>query len=168
MAGLGETCSHVAALLFTAEANSQFKQQTSSTSVPCTWLPPSFQRVPYVEVSEIDFKTPVMKRKLAAQQRISGLDDDDDATTSAKRELQSIEKPSENQITNFYCKLSETSGKPVILSLVPALYMPSLLTELFDPNAQALTFDELTVKCKEIYDNVIVIADQAALVEKMT
>ena len=43
-----------------------------------------------------------MKRKLAAQQRISGLDDRNDSiTTSAKRELQSIEKPLENKITNF-------------------------------------------------------------------
>ena len=181
MAGLGETCSHVAALLFTAEANSQFKQQTSSTSLPCAWLPPCFQCVPYVEIGKIDFKTPVMKRKLAARQRISGSDDDDDdgGTTSAKRELQVIEKPSDNQIANFYCKLSETSGKPVILSLVPAysdLYVPACqlpdyplpLTELFDPSTQALTFDELTIKCKEIYDNVIVTADQAALVEKMT
>lgn len=93
--------------------------------------------------------------------------------------MKSIEKPSDNQITKFYHKLSETSGRPVILSLVPAysdLYVlacqlpdyPSLLTELFDPSAQALTFDELAVKCKEIYDNVIVTADQAALVEKMT
>ena len=67
MAGLGETCSGVAALLFTAEANSQFKQQTSSTSLPCAWLPPSFQGVPYVEIGKIDFKIPVMKRKLAAR-----------------------------------------------------------------------------------------------------
>ena len=46
MARLGETCSHVATLLFTSEANAQFKQQTTSTSF---WLPPSFQCVPYVE-----------------------------------------------------------------------------------------------------------------------
>ena len=70
--------------------------------------------------------------------------DNDDGTTSAKRELQLIEKPSENKITNFYGKLLETSGKPVIPSLVtaysnwyvPACQLhdyPSPLTELFDP-----------------------------------
>jgi len=77
MAGLEETCSHVASVLFTAEANSQFKQQTSSTSLPCARLPPSFQYVPYIEVGEMDFKTPGMKRKLAARQRNSALDYDD-------------------------------------------------------------------------------------------
>ena len=40
-----------------------------------------------------------MKRKLAAWQIIFGLDDcNDNGTTSAKRELQSIEKSSENKI----------------------------------------------------------------------
>ena len=68
MAGLREFCSHVAAVLFTAEANYQFKQRTSSTSLPCTWLPLSFQcDAPYIEVGEMDFKTPGMKRKLAAR-----------------------------------------------------------------------------------------------------
>ena len=51
---------------------------------------------------------------------IATSDDDDDGTTSAKRELQLIEKPSENKIIKIYGKLLETSGKPVISSLVTA------------------------------------------------
>ena len=57
----GGICSHVVALLFTAEANSLFKEQTSLTSFLCVWLPPSFQCVPYVEVSKMDFKTSEIK-----------------------------------------------------------------------------------------------------------
>ena len=53
VAGIGEACSHVAALLFTAEANSQLKSQHSSTSLPCSWLPPSFRSVPFAEVYQI-------------------------------------------------------------------------------------------------------------------
>ena len=67
MAGLGEACSHVAAVLFTAEANTQTKRQFSSTSLPCSWLPTSFQFVNFSKVAEIDFKTPSMKRKLKVQ-----------------------------------------------------------------------------------------------------
>ena len=44
MAGLGEACSHIAALLFAVETNTQLKSQFASTSLPCTWLPPSFRR----------------------------------------------------------------------------------------------------------------------------
>ena len=43
MAGLGEACSHIAAVLFALEANMQERKSMSSTSLPCSWLPPSFQ-----------------------------------------------------------------------------------------------------------------------------
>ena len=55
MAGLGEACSHIAALLFTLEANTHMKKRLSCTSLPCAWLPPSFRSVPYAPISEIDF-----------------------------------------------------------------------------------------------------------------
>ena len=97
-----------------------------------------------------------------------------------QRELQRISKPTENEITGFfYSQLSKTLGRPVILSLIPGYsdaYVPASqlsdypkpLTDLFDPSAETLTFDDLTIKCKEIYDNLVVTADQATLVEKMT
>ena len=42
MAGLGEACSHIAAVLFAAQINTETKRQFTSTSLPCSWLPPSF------------------------------------------------------------------------------------------------------------------------------
>ena len=60
MAGLGEACSHIAAVLFALEANTQVKKSMSCTSLPCTWLPPSFQSVTYAPIAKIDFK---QKRK---------------------------------------------------------------------------------------------------------
>ena len=58
MAGLGEVCSHIAALLFTMEINTKFVYNTSCTSLPCSWLP-AMQKVDY---APIDFSAP--KRKL--------------------------------------------------------------------------------------------------------
>ena len=49
MAGLGEVCSHIAAVLFLMEANTKMKVKTSCTSP---------QSVPYAPVAEIDFTTP--------------------------------------------------------------------------------------------------------------
>ena len=63
MAGLGEACSHIAALLFTVKANTQVKKRTACTSLPCSWLPPTFCSVPYAQLSDIDFSTPQQKRK---------------------------------------------------------------------------------------------------------
>ena len=45
MAGLGEACSHIAALLFTLEKKSQHQNITTCTSLTCSWLPPSYQAV---------------------------------------------------------------------------------------------------------------------------
>ena len=58
MAGLGEACAHVAAVLFGAEANSITKRQFTSTSLPCSWLPATFRSVKFAEIKAIDFSTP--------------------------------------------------------------------------------------------------------------
>ena len=60
----------MAAVLFTAEANTQVKNHTSSTSLPCTWLPPSFQSVPCMQVSDMDFTTPRYKEKPLSMNRM--------------------------------------------------------------------------------------------------
>ena len=61
MAGLGEAYSHIAALLFTFEKNSQHQNITTCTSLPCSWLPPSYQAVTYSEIAGIDLTTPQLK-----------------------------------------------------------------------------------------------------------
>ena len=45
MAGLGKAYFHVAAVLFAAQTNALTKYQFSSTSLPCSWLTPTFQSV---------------------------------------------------------------------------------------------------------------------------
>ncbi len=44
MAGLGEACSHIAALLFAVEVHNRLKD-TSCTSQPCQWLSPTMKNV---------------------------------------------------------------------------------------------------------------------------
>ena len=60
MAGLGEACSHIAALLFAAETYNRLNKDVSCTSLPCAWLPPS---VKYAPISDINFTAPPTKRK---------------------------------------------------------------------------------------------------------
>ena len=38
-AGLGEACSHIAAVFFTLEGDSQHQKTLTYTSLPCSWLP---------------------------------------------------------------------------------------------------------------------------------
>ena len=63
MAGLGEACSHIAALLFAMEANTRYRNSLSCTSELCAWLPPSIgTNVKYATASDMDFTTPDSKR----------------------------------------------------------------------------------------------------------
>ena len=69
MAGLGEACSHIAALLFAAEAHTKLFKDTSYTSGPCAWLSPKMASVNYATIAEIDFSTPIAKRRAIMENR---------------------------------------------------------------------------------------------------
>ena len=56
MAGLGEVCSHVGAILFYIESAYRVK---SCTEVPCAWnMPTSISSIPYAKIADIDFVQP--------------------------------------------------------------------------------------------------------------
>ncbi|XP_059171127.1 uncharacterized protein LOC131952467 [Physella acuta] len=63
MAGLGESCSHVGALLFAIEVGCRLMDNESTTQRSCQWiLPPYLQKVPYLKVADTDFDTPETKK----------------------------------------------------------------------------------------------------------
>ena len=60
MAGLGEACSHVSALLFAAETHNRLQRdEPACTSQLCSWLPPSIKNVKFAPISDIDFTSPI-------------------------------------------------------------------------------------------------------------
>jgi hypothetical protein len=64
MAGLGEVCSHVGAILFAVEAGVRIVKAKTCTSMPCKWLmPTSVNNVPYTELRNIDFTTAKTKKR---------------------------------------------------------------------------------------------------------
>ena len=171
MAGIGEVCSHIAGVLFAAEANTQVKQQHSCTSLPCAWLPPSFRSVEYLPVSDIDFRTSKQKRKSS---QAFGSD-----TTSAPKKSLIVQKPTEAELTDYYLKLSKAKHKPVLLSLINGvndyfvpLYikgiLPQPLTALYNQKHQEIPFPEILKVCEALYDTVTITPEQANIVEQKT
>ena len=64
MAGLGEVCTHVAAVLFYLEAVYRMQGQETCTQQVCQWLLPSFQKnVEYLPVASIDFTSASTKKR---------------------------------------------------------------------------------------------------------
>ena len=66
MAGLGESCTHVAALLFLIDATVRIRDSKTPTESKAYWLlPSSLKSVEYKEVKDIDFtSSKSLKKKL--------------------------------------------------------------------------------------------------------
>ena len=63
MAGLGETCTHISAVLFYLEALYRLKGTETCTQQRCEWIMPKFQRdMDYLPIEDIDF-TPAIHKK---------------------------------------------------------------------------------------------------------
>ena len=171
MAGLGEACSHIAALLFALEANNSLLKNESCTSQLCSWLPAGSQCVKYVKISDIDFTTPATKR-----QRINMECTSSRRNTAKQKPI--TPKPSESELTSFYTEIS-MAGKPALLSIVPNFckeyiprsvkdVLPFLLTDMFDQQMLVANYMDLLMKCEEAFNNLAVTGEQAQALEKAT
>ena len=86
-AGLAESCSHVASVLFYIEAWTRIRGKLSCTEVKCTWLLPSFvEEVPYAKMRFINL-TSARKLKADLDDKIENL-----AKTEKQHPLQAVEE----------------------------------------------------------------------------
>ena len=170
MAGLGEACSHIGAVLFTLEANTRYKQSISCTSLPCSWLPPTFQSVEYAPIANIDFMTADEKPKRKKSKTATT------STPNCQEDLTS-RTPSPEELDAFFNDLSKSGSKAVILSLTPkycadykplSTALPSPLDHLFARSNMDLSYIDLLCKCDSIYDEYKITTDQSKNVELYT
>ena len=64
MAGLGETCTHVAATLFYVEAVVRIQGSKTCTQSQCTWIIPSYVKpIDYQPIKKIDFTSAAGKKR---------------------------------------------------------------------------------------------------------
>jgi len=175
MAGLGETCTHVASLLFCVEAVVKLRESRTVTEVAAYWkLPQSFNHVSYAQLNEIDFTSAAtLKKKFECSVDSS----QETATPPQLNSRKVINPPSGDRVQTFFKNLGQLKTKPAILSLLPEFSdshvpdilqceLPKILTEHYDESAQDLEFNELLKKCDAI--EVDVSPAQAAHVEAIT
>ena len=152
MAGLGEACSHVAAILFAIDVRNRIAEDASCTSVPCWWTDLSSKDALYAPTAEIDFTSP--KRKLY--------------NSGAKIRAVEVpcQKPSANELAEFYEELGECSNSS-ILSLQPAFLsrfssqsVPAIPSDLYKESMTTLPYSELVDVGEDIFDNIDVTEDQ--------
>ncbi len=127
MAGLGEACSHIAALLFMMEGNTQHKMRMACTSLPCYWLPPSFREVPYSQLADMDFVTP--KKKQSEPCNLSSL--------SATASKPAVAEPTTLELysvyTNIYLQLVNLFFYLLYLDTLTLIYHYMLMVLYLNP-----------------------------------
>ena len=129
MAGLGETCSHVASLLWAIAAGAERRESLTVTPKSAYWvMPPAIKKVPYVLIAEITFTG--KKRRSSCTKGNS----DHNACAALSRSIASPNKQSRACVPSaLYESLSTCSGaKPVVLAIVPPFsdaYVPSSVAE---------------------------------------
>ena len=74
MAGSGEACSYIAAILFAIETYNRLSNNDDCTSQLCAWLPPTLQNVHFAPIAEIDFNSPSTKRRRSMSQEVRDLE----------------------------------------------------------------------------------------------
>ena len=123
-AGLGESCSHVASVLFYLEAWTKINGKMSCTQVKCWWILPSYvKEVEYARVRDINFTyAKKMKADLdATLDRVFDISQGDNLAEAEepKIESKSVPPPSEEEMNSFYAELNNCKFKPIALSLGP-------------------------------------------------
>lgn len=174
MAGLGETCSHVASLLWAIDAGVRIRDLMTVTQKKAYWvLPPSMKDVPYAPLRQIKFigKAGVMAEMRSPSPRSRS------PTPMQPSSQSSASLPSSGEVDAFFASLSQCSTKPAILSLVQSYsssYIPSSLANdlpaplsaLFKQENLEKSFDELLQLSEDI--EIAVTTEQANAVEEET
>ena len=196
MAGLGESCSHVASLLFAIESGVQIRESMTVTQKSAYWvMRTGVKAVQYARVREMDFigkkrSATMMKSCVFRQHSTSPSPASSTAsstigssTSSTPRSSKSptpppsIVPPDEKDFKIFLGSLASCPSKPAILSLMEphsskyipsplSIDLPMCLSELFKPCYLHLNYGELAQKAADCTLSVTI--NEVKAVEEQT
>ena len=173
MAGLGESCSHVAAVLFYIEYGIRLQENSTVTQEKAYWMPPSVRGVGYKEITDIDFTSPKsLKRKADRALHSSCKPVQCASSTTYKHRFASDEG-----MDRFVAKLAATGVKSSILSIFPEYSKEfklnlldvehlNLVASLYQPENLDLPYKELLEKANDI--SIHITNTEIDIVEKQT
>ncbi|KAL0963068.1 hypothetical protein UPYG_G00349270 [Umbra pygmaea] len=173
MAGLGEVCSHVGAILYALLAAVNKLSSTACTDKACSWNEPSkaaIRRVEYAEGSQIAFTKAQRKRSADGYGDLPHV---------------KIPPPTPDECTAFYNMLYASEGnekepvKSSILSVVPGhaqryipqsvqLNIPASLNKLYKPQFRSLSPQELQAESEKVFAALKITEEQCSVIENET
>ena len=174
MAGLGEVCTHVAAVLFYLETSFRLQGKATCTQDKCQWVIPAYQKsIPYSPVKDLDFTSAKgKKRKIDC-----ALAYPTPSVAKCPRKPVAVNPPSDDELVKFYKTLSECGSKPAILSVTlpyandfqpktSRSNFPQLLPELYKEEYLEMGYMKLLDTCCGI--EVKVTSEMVDAVERAT
>ncbi|XP_071111108.1 uncharacterized protein [Haliotis cracherodii] len=180
-AGLGESCSHVASVLFYIEATVRLREASTVTQAPAYWmLPTSRTSVNYSPLLGIDFTSSKtlkkqLDKKISQVQTLENLD-----LKIASHETTSVKKPTEinkSRIDLFFkaikpdmpscLSVNREYNTAYIPKSLQAKY-PLVLTELFDDKCVGMDCEHILEHCQSLLPKIAVTEDEAYNVESET
>ncbi|KAK7106644.1 hypothetical protein V1264_017874 [Littorina saxatilis] len=174
MAGIAESCSHIAAVLFTVDASVRIRDSQTPTQVPAGWVVPSTKDVVYRKAADIDFTSAATKKR-----RLDGFINGTPTLTKAKRKQTNLAAPTKDELNSFFeaIQFSKTGVKPAVLSLVPeyatdyknqqaAVRLPTFLVDLEDEEQVQRTYSEVLQHCENV--DISVTEEQCIIAERET
>lgn len=179
MAGLGESCSHVASLLWAIEAGVRARDSMTVTQKRAYWVIPSAVKdVPYAPVRKINFLgRKGSQTQLATLQLQSGQSHSVAGRSPSPSLVKTVSDPTDEEINILFTSLAACKSRPAVLSLVKPYcnsYVPKSLDEglpmslpcLFNPEHLKMNYSKLLQYAKE--NPIQVTPDEAKLVEAKT
>ena len=172
MAGLGETCTHIAAVLFYLEAVHKFEEAKTCTQGLCKWSVPTLKKISYLPIKDIDF-TSAKGKKRKLDQALEGIASEESAAVIAKEGS----RPSDDDFRCYYSNISQQGTKPSVLSLipehsdnyVPKIYQPQFpqpLTALRKTEYMKMDYHELLAVCENV--SISITQEMSTLIETET
>ena len=176
MAGLGESCTHVGAVLFYLEANWRYLSNKTVTQEKAYWpVPAAIDKIPYAEIREIDFMSAATKKR-KIDSEING----EQVELRGRMKMPDVPKPTEKEKADMLNDIHKAGASAVILSVsttyqkpfIPKILrdgqLPDPLLKLRDEKYVGMEGDELREECKRLFDSITVTPEQAKNVEILT
>ena len=151
MAGLGESCSHICAVLFYLDFMVRQRLNRTVTDEKSYWAGPTIMKsIEYKEIKDIDFASPT-----TLQKKINGEINNDDEGYFMPGEFANLYPAApDDEMSQFYEQLSQSGTKSSILSIISPFsknYIPKALskkyptitTELYNPANLQLNYKQL-------------------------
>ena len=172
MAGLGEACTHIAALLFSLEATVKVRATRTVTDEKSYWLPASMRGVTYNKIEDIDFTSAKSKKK-----RVDSILEGTPAKKCVGAQPKEVPVPSSQEINVFLQQLNNTGAQSALLSVKDPFYVnfvpeilndkfPVLLTSLSDTDLLDKNFNDILTYCRKV--SLTITPQECANVENAT